>query len=156
MNEAGDTSTRVPIERFLNLGEARPRREEDGLGWEATRRKLELAVGVLLLVCLRRVVVEPWGARIVVVPGFNEVESILISCHPFRDFYTAVRTCRGFVRRQETNLYQMEWQSIEKLVRKNHGVLLISGGNGIQVIVPLDTPAKLLSEGFQGLFLYGP
>lgn len=82
MNEAGETSTRVPIERFLNLGEAKPRREEDALGWEATRRKLELVAGVLLFVCLWRVVVEPWGARIVV-PGLDVVESILISCHPF-------------------------------------------------------------------------
>ena len=83
MNEAGETSTRVPIERFLNLGEAKPRRDEDALGWEATRRKLELVVGVLLLVCLWRAVVELWGARIVVAPGLGEVESILISCHPF-------------------------------------------------------------------------
>ena len=82
MNEAGETSTRVPTGRFLNLGEARPRREEDGLGWEATRRKLELAV-VLLLVCLWMVVVEPGGVRIVVVLGLDEAASILTSCHPF-------------------------------------------------------------------------
>ena len=68
----------------------------------------------------------------------------------------AVRAYPGFVRRQETNLYQMERQSIEKLVRKNHSVLLIRRDNGIQVIVPLNTPAKLLSEGLQGLFLHGP
>ena len=50
----------------------------------------------------------------------------------------------------------MERQSIKKFVRKDHGVLFIRGGNSIQVIVPMNTPAKLLSEGFQGLFLYGP
>lgn len=81
MNEAGETSTRVPIERSLNRGDARPRREEDGLGWEATRRKLELTVGVLLFVCLW--MVGPDGVRIVVVSGLDEVASIFTSCHPF-------------------------------------------------------------------------
>ena len=79
----GETSTRVPIGRFLNLGEAKPRRAEDGLGWEDTRRKLELVVGALLLVCLWRVVVEPGGVRIVVTLGVDGVASILTSCHPF-------------------------------------------------------------------------
>ena len=83
MNEAGETSTRVPIERFLNLGEARPRREEDGLGWEATKRKLELVAGALLLVCLWRVAVSPGGVRTAVVSGLDEAAQILISCHPF-------------------------------------------------------------------------
>jgi len=67
-----------------------------------------------------------------------------------------VRACPGFVRKQETNLYQMERQGIKKLVRKNHSVLLIRRDNGIQIIVPMNTPAKLLSEGLQGLFLHGP
>ena len=50
----------------------------------------------------------------------------------------------------------MERQGIEKLVRKNHSVLLIRRDNGIQIIVPLNTPAKFLSEGLQGLLLHGP
>ena len=82
MNEAGETSTRVPIERFLNLGEAKPRREEDGLGWEATRRKLELAVRVLSFDRLWSAVVEPGSVRVVAVSGLGEFEPILISCHP--------------------------------------------------------------------------
>lgn len=68
----------------------------------------------------------------------------------------AVRAWPGFGRRRETNLYQMERQGIEKLVRKNHSVLLIRRDNGIQIIVPLNTPAKFLSEGLQGLLLHGP
>ena len=83
MNEAGETSTWVPTGRFLNRGEARPRRDEDGLGWEATKRKLELVVGALLLVCLWRVVVEFSGVRIVVVSSLDGVAAILTSCHPF-------------------------------------------------------------------------
>ena len=86
MNETGETSTRAPAGRFLNLGEAKPRTEEDGLGREATRRKFGLVVGVVLLVCFWRIAVEPGGARTVEVSILDEGESILISCHPFWDF----------------------------------------------------------------------
>ena len=78
----GETSTRVPTGRFLNLGEAKPRREEEGLGWEATRRKLELA-GALVLLVSRIVVDEPGGVRIVVISGLGGAASIFTSCHPF-------------------------------------------------------------------------
>jgi len=47
----------------------------------------------------------------------------------------------------------MERESIEELVRENHGILLISRRDFIQVIVPLDLPALLLDEGLQCLFL---
>lgn len=81
MNDVGETSTRVPTGRFLNLGEAKPRREEEGLGWEATRRKFELA-GALVLLVSRIVVDEPSGVRIVI-SGLGGVASIFTSCHPF-------------------------------------------------------------------------
>ena len=83
LNDAGETSARVPIGRCLNLGEAKPSRVEDGLGWEATRRKLESGAGVLLFVCLWRVGAELWDVRTVAVSSLDEAESILISFHPF-------------------------------------------------------------------------
>lgn len=50
----------------------------------------------------------------------------------------------------------MERQGVEKLVCKNHGVLLISRRDEVQVIVPLDLAAKFLDERLQHLFLNGP
>ena len=55
------TSTRVPIERSSNLGEARSRREEAGLSWEAIGRNPELDVAAAHSILLSRVVVELGG-----------------------------------------------------------------------------------------------
>jgi hypothetical protein len=62
----------------------------------------------------------------------------------------------GFFRWWETNLDQMERQSVEELVRDDHGVLVISWRDDIQVIVPLNLPTKLLDERLKSLFLNGP
>ena len=50
----------------------------------------------------------------------------------------------------------MERQSVEKLVRENHGILVICLRNGIEAIVPLDLPRIVLGEGLQRLFLNRP
>ena len=47
----------------------------------------------------------------------------------------------------------MERQSVEELVREDHGIMFIGRRDFIQVIVPLDLPTPLLDEGLQSLFL---
>ena len=97
--------------------------------------------------------VEPLGVRTVVASSLDEAESILISFHPVWEFCVTISACVGVVRWWETNLDQVERQSIEELVCKKYGVLFIIRHNSVQIVVPLNPPAKLLDERFQRLFL---